>query len=102
MKLLKDVDLPEPEFCERIASSGAVQHELVVPVHAYYISKDEKLLVDDYLSMDSLSALLHDKQKKKNQPHEASFFTVRARAVRCAGRWRHRWFGGRVPWGRRQ
>ena len=43
VKRLKDVDLPEPEFRERIAAIGAVQHELVVPLRAYYFSKDEKL-----------------------------------------------------------
>ncbi|KAE8792030.1 putative inactive receptor kinase [Hordeum vulgare] len=59
VKRLKDVDLPEPEFRERIAAIGAVQHELVVPLRAYYFSKDEKLLVYDYMSMGSLSALLH-------------------------------------------
>jgi hypothetical protein len=31
----------------------------VVPLRAYYFSKDEKLLVYDYMSMGSLSALLH-------------------------------------------
>jgi hypothetical protein len=61
VKRLKDVDLPEPEFRERIAVIGAVQHELVVPLRAYYFSKDEKLLVYDYMSMGSLSALLHGK-----------------------------------------
>jgi hypothetical protein len=65
VKRLKDVDLPEPEFRERIAAIGAVQHELVVPLRAYYFSKDEKLLVYDYMSMGSLSALLHG---KKNSP----------------------------------
>jgi hypothetical protein len=65
VKRLKDVDLPEPEFRERIAAIGAVQHELVVPLRAYYFSKDEKLLVYDYMSMGSLSALLHG----KNSPH---------------------------------
>jgi hypothetical protein len=59
VKRLKDVDLPEPEFRERIAAVGAVQHELVVPLRAYYFSKDEKLIVYDYMSMGSLSALLH-------------------------------------------
>jgi hypothetical protein len=59
VKRLKDVDLPEPEFRERIAAVGAVQHELVVPLRAYYFSKDEKLIVYDYMSMGSLFALLH-------------------------------------------
>ncbi|KAG8096971.1 hypothetical protein GUJ93_ZPchr0013g37710 [Zizania palustris] len=68
VKRLKDVDLPEPEFRERIAVIGAVQHELVVPLRAYYFSKDEKLLVYDYMSMGSLSALLHGSRASGRTP----------------------------------
>uniref|UniRef100_A0A0E0KAP1 Protein kinase domain-containing protein n=1 Tax=Oryza punctata TaxID=4537 RepID=A0A0E0KAP1_ORYPU len=68
VKRLKDVDLPEPEFRERIAAIGAVQHELVVPLRAYYFSKDEKLLVYDYMSMGSLSALLHGNRASGRTP----------------------------------
>ncbi|RLN17696.1 putative inactive receptor kinase [Panicum miliaceum] len=68
VKRLKDVDLPEPEFRERIAAIGAVQHELVVPLRAYYFSKDEKLLVYDYMSMGSLSALLHGNRATGRTP----------------------------------
>ncbi|KAM0874579.1 hypothetical protein ACQ4PT_037334 [Festuca glaucescens] len=68
VKRLKDVDLPEPEFRERIAAIGAVQHELVVPLRAYYFSKDEKLLVYDYMSMGSLSALLHGNRSSGRTP----------------------------------
>ena len=68
VKRLKDVDLPEPEFRERIAAIGAVQHELVVPLRAYYFSKDEKLLVYDYMSMGSLSALLHGSRASGRAP----------------------------------
>ncbi|XP_062210404.1 probable inactive receptor kinase At1g48480 [Phragmites australis] len=68
VKRLKDVDLPEPEFRERIAAVGAVQHELVVPLRAYYFSKDEKLLVYDYMSMGSLSALLHGNRASGRTP----------------------------------
>ncbi|KAL6649516.1 hypothetical protein ACP70R_013740 [Stipagrostis hirtigluma subsp. patula] len=68
VKRLKDVDLPEPEFRERIAAIGSVQHELVVPLRAYYFSKDEKLLVYDYMSMGSLSALLHGNRASGRTP----------------------------------
>ncbi|TVU47878.1 hypothetical protein EJB05_07494 [Eragrostis curvula] len=68
VKRLKDVDLPEPEFRERIAAIGAVQHELVVPLRAYYFSKDEKLLVYDYMSNGSLSALLHGNRASGRTP----------------------------------
>jgi hypothetical protein len=36
-----------------------VEHRNVLPVRAYYFSKDEKLLVYDYLPNGSLSAMLH-------------------------------------------
>jgi hypothetical protein len=59
VKRLKDVTLSEPEFLERIAEIGELQHEFIVPLRAYYYSKDEKLLVYDFMPMGSLSAVLH-------------------------------------------
>lgn len=59
VKRLKDVTLSEPEFRERIAEIGELQHEFIVPLRAYYYSKDEKLLVYDFMPMGSLSAVLH-------------------------------------------
>ena len=77
VKRLKDVDLPEPEFRERIAAIGAVQHELVVPLRAYYFSKDEKLLVYDYYSRGSVSNMLHGMLLAPPSPcHFHSFFST--------------------------
>lgn len=59
VKRLKDVTIPETEFREKIDKVGAMDHENLVPLRAYYYSRDEKLLVCDYMSMGSLSALLH-------------------------------------------
>ncbi|CAD6214240.1 unnamed protein product [Miscanthus lutarioriparius] len=59
VKRLKDVTLSEPEFRERISEIGELQHEFIVPLRAYYYSKDEKLLVYDFMPMGSLSAVLH-------------------------------------------
>lgn len=59
VKRLKDVTLSEPEFRERISEIGELQHEFIVPLRAYYYSKDEKLLVYDFMAMGSLSAVLH-------------------------------------------
>lgn len=59
VKRLKDVNLPEKEFREKIEAVGAMDHPNLVPLRAYYYSKDEKLLVYDYMPMGSLSALLH-------------------------------------------
>ena len=59
VKRLKDVTISEKEFREKIEAVGAMDHESLVPLSAYYFSRDEKLLVYDYMSMGSLSALLH-------------------------------------------
>uniref|UniRef100_A0A7N0RDE2 Protein kinase domain-containing protein n=1 Tax=Kalanchoe fedtschenkoi TaxID=63787 RepID=A0A7N0RDE2_KALFE len=59
VKRLRDVTLPEKEFREKIEAVGAVDHENLVPLRAYYYNRDEKLLVYDYMPMGSLSALLH-------------------------------------------
>ncbi|XP_071691231.1 probable inactive receptor kinase At1g48480 [Rutidosis leptorrhynchoides] len=59
VKRLKDVTVLEPEFREKIEFVGAMDHENLVPLRAYYYSREEKLLVYDYMPMGSLSALLH-------------------------------------------
>ncbi|KAI9174966.1 hypothetical protein LWI28_025440 [Acer negundo] len=59
VKRLKDVTITDREFKEKIDGVGAMDHENLVPLRAYYYSRDEKLLVYDYMPMGSLSALLH-------------------------------------------
>ncbi|KAJ7299411.1 hypothetical protein O6H91_Y234600 [Diphasiastrum complanatum] len=59
VKRLKDVTAGPKEFEQQIQAIGKLQHPNLVPLTAYYYSKDEKLLVYDYLPMGSLSALLH-------------------------------------------
>ncbi|XP_068658496.1 probable inactive receptor kinase RLK902 [Aristolochia californica] len=59
VKRLKDVTISEREFRGNIESVGSMDHENLVPLRAYYYSKDEKLLVYDYMANGSLSALLH-------------------------------------------
>ncbi|CAM8934047.1 unnamed protein product [Rhodiola kirilowii] len=59
VKRLKDVIITEREFREKIEVVGAMDNENLVPLRAYYYSRDEKLLVYDYMPMGSLSALLH-------------------------------------------
>lgn len=61
VKRLRDVTISEREFKEKIERVGAMDHENLAPLRAYYFSRDEKLLVHDYLSMGSLSAFLHGK-----------------------------------------
>ncbi|CAA7394920.1 unnamed protein product [Spirodela intermedia] len=59
VKRLRDVELPEQEFRAKIEPVGAMVHGNLVPLRAYYYSKDEKLLVYDFISEGSLSSLLH-------------------------------------------
>ncbi|XP_009360057.1 probable inactive receptor kinase At1g48480 [Pyrus x bretschneideri] len=59
VKRLRDVTISESEFKEKIEAVGVKDHENLVPLRAYYFSRDEKLLVYDYMPMGSLSALLH-------------------------------------------
>lgn len=60
VKRLKEVVVSKRDFEQQMELVGRVgQHPNVVPLRAYYYSKDEKLLVYDYISNGSLSALLH-------------------------------------------
>lgn len=60
VKRLKDVTITEREFREKIEFVGGItDHQNLVPLRAYYYSREEKLLVYDYMPMGSLSALLH-------------------------------------------
>ncbi|KOM54481.1 hypothetical protein LR48_Vigan10g037300 [Vigna angularis] len=59
VKRLRDVTVSEKEFKEKIDGVGVMDHENLVPLRAYYYSRDEKLLVHDYMPMGSLSAILH-------------------------------------------
>ncbi|CAL0307662.1 unnamed protein product [Lupinus luteus] len=59
VKRLRDFIAVESEFREKIEQVGKMAHENLVPLRGYYFSRDEKLIVYDYMPMGSLSALLH-------------------------------------------
>lgn len=59
VKRLKDVVVSKREFEMQMEVLGNIKHENVVPLRAFYYSKDEKLLVFDFMAAGSLSALLH-------------------------------------------
>ncbi|KAL6984847.1 hypothetical protein U1Q18_018228, partial [Sarracenia purpurea var. burkii] len=59
VKRLKDVVVSQKEFESQMEVLGEMKHDNVVPLRAYYYSKDEKLLVYDFMPRGSLSALLH-------------------------------------------
>ncbi|KAK4486195.1 hypothetical protein RD792_008864 [Penstemon davidsonii] len=68
VKRLKDVMVSEMEFKEKIEVVGAMDYENLMPLKAYYYSRDEKLLVYDYMPMGSLSALLHGSKGAGRSP----------------------------------
>jgi serine/threonine protein kinase len=60
VKRLREVVMGKRDFEQQMENVGRVgQHPNIVPLRAYYYSKDEKLLVYDYIPGGSLSTLLH-------------------------------------------
>ncbi|XP_020593116.1 probable inactive receptor kinase At1g48480 [Phalaenopsis equestris] len=68
VKRLRDVSLAEEEFREKVEKVGYMKHENIVQLRAYYYSKNEKLLVYDYMPMGSLAALLHGNKTSRRNP----------------------------------
>ncbi|CAO2823913.1 unnamed protein product [Amaranthus hypochondriacus] len=69
VKRLKEVVVGKREFEQQMETIGRVgQHPNVIPLRAYYYSKDEKLLVYDYVSAGSLLARLHGSKDGEKPP----------------------------------
>ncbi|VFQ64238.1 unnamed protein product [Cuscuta campestris] len=68
VKRLKDVGVGKREFEEEMEKLGKMKDENVLPLRAFYFSKDEKLLVTDYMPAGSLSALLHGSRGSGRTP----------------------------------
>ncbi|XP_058074644.1 probable inactive receptor kinase At2g26730 [Magnolia sinica] len=68
VKRLKDVAVAKKEFEMQMEMLGKIKHDNVVPLRAYYYSKDEKLLVSDFMPAGSLSALLHGSRGSGRTP----------------------------------
>ncbi|KAF3441961.1 hypothetical protein FNV43_RR15877 [Rhamnella rubrinervis] len=68
VKRLKDVVVSKKEFEMQMEVLGNIKHENVVPLRAFYYSKDEKLLVFDFMPAGSLSALLHGSRGSGRTP----------------------------------
>ncbi|OVA01902.1 Protein kinase domain [Macleaya cordata] len=62
VKRLKEVGVGKREFEQQMELVGKIRHVNVAELRAYYYSKDEKLMVYDYYSQGSVSALLHGKR----------------------------------------
>uniref|UniRef100_A0A2P2JCX9 Putative inactive receptor kinase At2g26730 n=1 Tax=Rhizophora mucronata TaxID=61149 RepID=A0A2P2JCX9_RHIMU len=68
VKRLKDVVVTKREFELQMEVLGKIKHDNVVPLRAFYYSKDEKLLVYDFMPAGSLSALLHGSRGSGRTP----------------------------------
>ncbi|OAY79971.1 putative inactive receptor kinase [Ananas comosus] len=69
VKRLKEVVVGKRDFEQQMEIIGRVgQHPNLVPLRAYYYSKDEKLLVYDYVATGSLSSLLHGNSIAEKTP----------------------------------
>lgn len=69
VKRLKEVVVGRREFEQQMEMIGKLgQHPNVVPLRAYYYSKDEKLLVYDYMTNGSLFARLHGSKGDEKPP----------------------------------
>ncbi|XP_071732245.1 probable inactive receptor kinase At5g58300 isoform X2 [Rutidosis leptorrhynchoides] len=60
VKRIREVGVPKKDFEQHMEFVGRLgRHPNIVPLCAYYWSKDEKLLVYEYMHTGSLSSLLH-------------------------------------------
>lgn len=60
VKRLKEMVVGKKDFEQQMEIVGRIgQHQNIIPLRAYYYSKDEKLLVYDYVPSGSLAAVLH-------------------------------------------
>ncbi|XP_044471091.1 probable inactive receptor kinase At2g26730 [Mangifera indica] len=68
VKRLKEVAVSKKEFEMQMELLGKIKHDNVAPLRAFYYSKDEKLLVSDFLPVGSLAALLHGSRGSGRTP----------------------------------
>ncbi|XP_054799684.1 probable inactive receptor kinase At4g23740 [Prosopis cineraria] len=62
VKRLKEVVVGKREFEQQMEVVGRIRHDNVVPLRAYYYSKEEKLMVYDHFEQGSVSAMLHGRK----------------------------------------
>ncbi|XP_062074503.1 probable inactive receptor kinase At4g23740 [Humulus lupulus] len=68
VKRLKDVNVGKREFEQQMELVGSIRHENVVELKAYYYSKEEKLMLYEFFTQGSLSAILHGKRGEDRVP----------------------------------
>ncbi|KAL8223397.1 hypothetical protein R6Q57_018872 [Mikania cordata] len=83
VKRLKDVVVGKKEFELQMEVLGKMKDDHLVPLRAYYYSKDEKLIVYDFMPAGSLSAVLHGSRGSGRPPLN---WDHRMRIALCAAR----------------
>ncbi|KAK8937195.1 putative inactive receptor kinase [Platanthera zijinensis] len=69
VKRLKEVVVGKRDFEQQMEMIGSIKpHPNVAPLRSYYYSKDEKLLVYDYIPSSSLSGVLHGNRSPGKPP----------------------------------
>ncbi|KAM0921841.1 hypothetical protein ACQ4PT_006585 [Festuca glaucescens] len=81
VKRLRELPIPEKEFRGTVAALGALRHDNLVPLRSYFYSKEEKLIVYDFVRAKGLSALLHCPNGGASLD-----FAARARVARACAR----------------
>ncbi|EAZ09034.1 hypothetical protein OsI_31296 [Oryza sativa Indica Group] len=81
---LREAPIAEREFRDSVAELAALRHENLAPLRAYFYSRDEKLLVSDFVGAGALSSLLHGGGGAVRRARLG--FTSRARIALAAAR----------------
>ncbi|GLJ44294.1 hypothetical protein SUGI_0927010 [Cryptomeria japonica] len=68
VKRMRDTPIGPRSFAQMISALGNMHHPNLLPLKAYYYSKDEKLLVYDYMPSGSLASLLHGTRGVRRSP----------------------------------
>jgi serine/threonine protein kinase len=86
VKRLRAAPIPEREFRDKVTALGALRHENLVPVRAYFYSREEKLIVYDFVGAGSLCSLLHGSSSAAGASPARLDFAARARIALAAAR----------------
>ncbi|XP_048134075.1 uncharacterized protein LOC115727736 [Rhodamnia argentea] len=68
VKRLKDVVLSAEDFQDKVEALGAMDHENLLPLRGYLYSKDQKLILYDYMPLGSLWDQLHGCRESGGTP----------------------------------
>ncbi|KAH7300863.1 hypothetical protein KP509_23G000600 [Ceratopteris richardii] len=82
VKRLKEASIGKKEFEQHLDLAGKMQHDNLVLMRAYYYSKEEKLLVHEYLPLGNLSFAIHGEKGSESILYWDSRLKIAAAAAR--------------------